>query len=1171
MSFEIAQRYVQCLLDEPGSGSYRLILRSRAEVEILPGTLYRFMAFGGPENRAVALALFLGVGGLGGALWEQEMRTLERLGGFEHPALPQFLDGGRLEGLGGDAGAAYVRTYLDGKLATDDDFIRFVASDRSQVLPHLWHLADALGLLHASNVSHRGLWPGALRVQPAPRGSGSEIGAIKLARFEMSALLANLFNSREGGSTYQQLRESYLAEDVRSLLYTPPERLRFILSRPDGELGAPPGDVFSLGMIASEWLVTGQARSTPLTSYDEIVAYQQEVRRRVNVEARDLPGQLIEILHAMLDPRPHERPSAYQVAQAFAQSYADAQQLLAGDVPELPFLVVYMAEESDRFLLYKWRLVDESAMTEVGKRQLTEFVEQDMRGAEILHSPNGAEGFAHDKPHKVRRATTVVIGTQVTWFCELFWTPKSGGGTRLFEELLIVKYVRLTEEIVYQLGRLRATGLVRRVPMVDAEPAPMNDEFVAEILSAGRPAWSTLLDRSESSRVQSPDERDYLDSLEWYLQYQRAMLDARTYLYQVTPGQEGRERIHLRWDAAADRTRPGRGQPLSPTAILDTCRPDMAAFVSNADDGFDRGRVHLVPEGSQDWRAADTYDVVEVIEPDVVIISARGKRSPPDRGWLRMSGDAGTPPQIARQAEALVELSGNRVLLRRLLKPQSEFRPSGRWAHSGGSLLGDGREAVRAILEHEGLFALQGPPGTGKTEVTSQAVVDYLIQEPGARVLVSAQSHDALENLALKITRKLGITVPEGSGRAPTLDRLAIRVRSRSTSYESHRELAGLRPAQLASAVRDYSVRKSRQWLASERAEFPGLVPVVQRWVERAPKSLLELDRRVRTAANVVFATTGTATQRNLFVEATQEPFDWVVIEEAGRAWPTELALPMVRGVRWTLVGDHAQIGAFSRAEVERFLEALAGYDDKELKDMYAARSRHSENFGTFARLFRDQSRGPSRVLSEQYRMDASISSVVGDVFYASSGGLVTVREPSAHPLTAPESLVGSRMVWIDTGLSERSRFDGSWANEHEATVCSDLVRAMRPEPGTAGGPTLAILTPYRDQVETLVGRLSEHADKVFTVDRYQGREADIVVASLVRDRLRPAAHPATTVGFLADPARINVLLSRAREMLVIVGRFDLFAHNAGPQWAAVAERFLADGRVIKVEQLRGR
>jgi len=1164
VSYEVAEEYVQRLLATPGGGSYKVPPHRRSEVEVLPGTLYRFMLFGGPSGGEVTLSMFLGVGGLGGALWEQEMRTLEMLSGFEHPALPRLLDGGRLDGIEGDAGAAYVRTHREGGPATEEWFAAAAAADRSKVLPHLWHLADALGLLHGANISHRGLWPKALMVQATHSHRGSEIDTVKLARFEMSALLANMFNRREGHASYQQLREAYLADEPLSLLYAPPERLKFILGRPDGELGGPPGDVFSLGMIAAEWLVTGPPTAATTATYDEIRRYQDEVRRRVHVESRDLPGQLIELISTMLDPNASGRPTAYQVAQSFSTSYADAQQLLAVDAPEAPYLVVYMADESDKILLHKWRLIDESAMSEIGKLQLTELIEHDMRGAEILHSPAGAEGFASDDRHKLRRATTVVIGPQVTWFCELFWTPVPGGGTRLFEELLLIKYVRRTEEISHRIGRLRVTGLVRRIPMVEAEPAPMNNPYVAEILSAGRPAWSTLVDRAESARANSPDERDYLESLEWYLQYQRAMLDARTYLFELDYMDGGSDRVHLRWDPAADRTRVTNGQPLSETAILDTSRPDMATFVSNADDGVDRGRVQLALEASPDWSSAETYDVVDVIEPNIVSISTRGKRRPPERGWLRISSDSGTAPQIARQADALIELAGNRTLLRRLIKPQADFRPGDRWALSGGELLGDGREAVRAILSHEGVFALQGPPGTGKTEVTSQAVVDYLTKEAGARVLVAAQSHDALENLALRITRKLGITVPQGSAHTATLDRLALRVRTRGSSYESHPELANLQPAQLAAAVTEYSIRKARHWLASERAQFPALIPVVQDWIQWAPDSQLELNRRVRTAANLVFATTGAATRRNLFVDAAQEPFDWVVIEEAGRAWPTELAIPLVRGVRWTLVGDHAQIGAYSRADVERFLENLGGYDSTEIQAMYKARSRHSENFGAFARFFREPGQGPTKVLSEQYRMDASISSVIGDVFYANTGGLVTKRAQAPHPLTAPGFLLNRRMVWIDTGHTERSV--GFWANDYEASICSDLVRSMRPEPGKPGHPSLAIITPYRDQVQALERRLSEHASRISTVDRFQGREADIVVASLVRDRVRPMSSPVSSVGFLAEPARINVMLSRARELLIVVGRLDLFAHSAGPHWHAVTDRFVREGWVVKAE-----
>ena len=52
----------------------------------------------------------------------------------------------------------------------------------------------------------------------------------------------------------------------------------------------------------------------------------------------------------------------------------------------------------------------------------------------------------------------------------------------------------------------------------------------------------------------------------------------------------------------------------------------------------------------------------------------------------------------------------------------------------------------------------------------------------------------------------------------------------------------------------------------------------------------------------------------------------------------------------------------------------------------------------------------------------------------------------------------------------------------------------------------------------------------VLSVDSMQGREADVILLSCVR------ADPTAGLGFVADPRRVNVALSRARESLLVVG-----------------------------------
>lgn len=77
-------------------------------------------------------------------------------------------------------------------------------------------------------------------------------------------------------------------------------------------------------------------------------------------------------------------------------------------------------------------------------------------------------------------------------------------------------------------------------------------------------------------------------------------------------------------------------------------------------------------------------------------------------------------------------------------------------------------------------------------------------------------------------------------------------------------------------------------------------------------------------------------------------------------------------------------------------------------------------------------------------------------------------------------------------------------------------------------------------------------------------------MASLVRDKLGRSATVRSTVGHVASSPRANVLLSRARELLVVVGRFEIYAQHAGTTWAQVAEHFDRHGTIIQAGQVAG-
>src|SRR4029077_19209666 len=72
----------------------------------------------------------------------------------------------------------------------------------------------------------------------------------------------------------------------------------------------------------------------------------------------------------------------------------------------------------------------------------------------------------------------------------------------------------------------------------------------------------------------------------------------------------------------------------------------------------------------------------------------------------------------------------------------------------------------------------------------------------------------------------------------------------------------------------------------------------------------------------------------------------------------------------------------------------------------------------------------------------------------------------------------------------------------------------------------------YNSQVNRLQGALKGIVppDDIESVDAFEGRESDAVILSLVRSNDRAA------IGFLNDPNRVNVAISRAKKLLVIVG-----------------------------------
>lgn len=178
-------------------------------------------------------------------------------------------------------------------------------------------------------------------------------------------------------------------------------------------------------------------------------------------------------------------------------------------------------------------------------------------------------------------------------------------------------------------------------------------------------------------------------------------------------------------------------------------------------------------------------------------------------------------------------------------------------------------------------------------------------------------------------------------------------------------------------------------------------------------------------------------------------------------------------------------------------------------------------------------------LLDMQYRMDTKILSFPNRMFYSDR-----IRSDASVRNRFPH--VERPLLFIDTARKGSEEKDGfSWSNVFEANVIKTLlindpdIQQLLKESTSGDSPRIMIITPYQAQarlIEEKIGavkKLYVCDISISTVDSFQGQEADVVLLSTVRTR---------NPGFVDDPQRLNVALTRARRILRIVGDAKFFS-----------------------------
>ncbi|KAK0501721.1 P-loop containing nucleoside triphosphate hydrolase protein [Armillaria luteobubalina] len=337
--------------------------------------------------------------------------------------------------------------------------------------------------------------------------------------------------------------------------------------------------------------------------------------------------------------------------------------------------------------------------------------------------------------------------------------------------------------------------------------------------------------------------------------------------------------------------------------------------------------------------------------------------------------------------------------------------------------------------------------------------------------------------------------------------------------------------------------------LTDEIKELYGLVYRYNCRLDELQRKFHERGAFVLQNKRIIGCTTTAAAKYGVDIQAASP--DVILVEEAGEILESHIITALgATAKQLILIGDHKQL----RPKVNNYrltVEKDEGYD---------------LNRSLFERLVLKGY--PHQTLVTQHRMRPEISDLVRRLTYPDLLDAPNTQN-RPHLLGIQDDIIfinHSRPEGNNPHIAD-SRDLGSKTskqNMHEAQMVLKIVKYLAQQGYKTND--MVVLTPYLGQLNMLQQELREDMDPVLndldshdliraglltpgaakltkrplrmaTIDNYQGEECDIVIVSLTR------SNPNNDIGFMFAPERLNVLLSRARNALIMIGNSDTFTH----------------------------
>lgn len=549
------------------------------------------------------------------------------------------------------------------------------------------------------------------------------------------------------------------------------------------------------------------------------------------------------------------------------------------------------------------------------------------------------------------------------------------------------------------------------------------------------------------------------------------------------------------------------------------------------------------------------------------------------------------------------------------------------------------RKAVLSALNCTDLALLQGPPGTGKTTVIAEMIWQMVRVNQEQKILLTSETNLAVDNALEKLLNKNHTLVKpirfgraskfEEEGKKYAFERIMKWVDEKFETDDDY-ENEVLEEDDVEIVEEDFYNNSVQLWMRrianNSQQSNPKYSDIMKDWAFE----MAQPDKEMKTLfkdkyfkyANVVGSTSSSAGSPNfgadyqrIFNDYEGElevgqlykraknlskkyigfngwykgtnllevikpiEFDTVITDEASKATPPELLLPMCFGRKNIIIGDHRQLPPMLHDKT--FKETLESLETTEAKELASEIDKDFVETSQFERLIMHPKVSPTikSTFNEQYRMHPKINNVIKQ-FYLDEGGLEpgkpikeNANDPNLNnPFSRHHGFLLNKFInpdihtiWVN--VDEPEELSGtSRINNYEIEAVELVIKLLKKSNGfeeymkhwqnsndqnkIQEEKEIGLISFYGHQVSKLKEVALKARNKydipirLNTVDKFQGMERNIIIVSTVRSDKKIENGITKTnkdIGFAKSPKRLNVALSRAKRLLIVVGNKNMF------------------------------